>query len=54
MYPTVYMDGTADCISLATSKLNSGKTTIDFLCLNRGEGNAEVGKIIRFICGSPE
>ena len=38
---------TADCKSLATSKLNSWKTTI--VCLNREEGHTEAGKIIRFI-----
>ena len=27
------------------------KTTIDLLCLNREEGHAEAGKIIRFIRG---
>ena len=27
------------------------KTTIDLLCLNRDEGQAEAGKIIRFISG---
>ena len=27
------------------------KTTIDLLCLNREVWHAEVGKIIRFICG---
>ena len=37
---------TADCKSLATCKLNSGKPQ---LCLNREEGHAEAGKIIRFI-----
>ena len=47
------MDGTADCKSLTTSKLNSGKPQ---LCLNREVGHAEVGhaeagKIIIFICG---
>ena len=36
---------TTDCTSLATNKLNSGKPQ---LCLNREEGHAEVGKIIRF------
>ena len=39
---------TADCKSLATSKLNQGKPQ---LCLNREVGHAEAGKIIRFICG---
>ena len=39
---------TADCKSLATSKLNQGKPQ---LCLNREVGHAEAGKIIVFICG---
>ena len=39
---------TADCKSLATNKLNSGKPQ---LCLNREVGLAEAGKIIRFIRG---
>ena len=40
---------TADCKTLATSKLNSGKPLL--LCLNREVGHAEAGKIIRFIRG---
>ena len=43
-----YFPCTADCKSLATNKLNSGKPQ---LCLNREVGLAEAGKIIRFIRG---
>ena len=45
-YGTYSQVSTADCKSLATNKLNSGKPQ---LCLNREVGLAEAGKIIRFI-----
>ena len=44
-----------DCHDICTADCNKQaeqwKTTIDLLCLNREEGHAGVGKIIRFICG---
>ena len=39
-----------DCKSF-NKQAEQWKTTIDSLCLNREEGHADAGKIIRFICG---
>ena len=41
---------TADCKS-CNKQAEQWKTAIDLLCLNQEEWPAEVGKIIRFICG---